>query len=307
MFVSETVVIEVYVMIDDLSVTALPAERRRRGQRPALSRSEVVTLAVLSQLECFPSERAFYRFADAQWRHLFPRLPDRAQLNRAIRAQHDALVVIGRACARHLDALTAPYEVLDTTVVAVRSAKRRGVGTMPEVGAIGYSTRHGWVNGIRVLAAVTPSAVITGWGVAPANAGERAMADTLLAERATPVQALPSAGRPASGVYLTDAGFAGRAARQRWRDWGADVVATPQPDSGERWPAAVQTRHTSQRQIVETVFGRLKKTFRLERDRPRTLGGLLARLAAKIAGSNLLIWLNQQAGRPGLTTVGVVL
>jgi len=307
MFVSETVVLEVYVMVDDLSVTALPPERRRRGQPPALCRSEVVTLAILSQLECFPSERAFYRFVDAQWRHLFPRLPDRSQLNRAIRAQYAALVTIGRACARRLDALTAPYEVLDTTVVAVRSAKRRGVGTMPEVGAIGYSTRGGWVNGIRLLAAVTPTATITGWGIAPANAGERAMADVLLAERALPIQTLRSAGRPASGLYLTDSGFAGRDARQRWLDWDADVLASPQPDSGERWSAPVRALHTSKRQIVETVFGRLKKTFRLERDRPRTLGGLLARLAAKIAGSNLLIQLNQQVGRPGLTTVGVVL
>jgi hypothetical protein len=307
MFVPETVVIEVYVMVDELSLTALPPERRRRGQQPALSRSEVVTLALLSQLECFPSERAFYRFVDAQWRHLFPRLPDRSQLNRAIRAQHDALVALGRACARCLDALTAPYEVLDTTVVAVRSAKRRGVGTMPEVGAIGYSTRSGWVNGIRLLAAVTPDAAITGWGIAPANAGERAMADVVLAERATPVQTLPSAGRAASGLYLADTGFGGRAARQRWLEWGADVLASPQPDSGERWSVAMRAVHTSKRQIVETVFGRLKKTFRLERDRPRTLDGLLARIAAKVAGSNLLIRLNQQAGRPGLTTVGVVL
>jgi hypothetical protein len=45
----------------------------------------------------------------------------------------------------------------------------------------------------------------------------------------------------------------------------------------------------------------------LERHRPRILGGLMARLAARIAGSNLLSRLNYQAGRPGSTSVGVVL
>lgn len=306
MFISETVVIEVYVMIEELSATVLPPERRRRGQQPALSRSEVLTLAVLSQLRCFGSERGFYRSISTSWRHLFPRLPDRSQLNRAIRAQYAALVAIGRACARQLDALTAPYECLDTTVVALRTTNRRGVGPMPEVGAVGYSTRQGWVDGVRLLAAVTPTAVITGWGIAPANAGERAMAETLFTERATPVQTLPSAGRAASGSYLADTGFAGREARTRWLELDADVLAPPQPDSAERWSKARRTWHTSHRQIVETVFGRLQRDFRLGQDRPRTLRGVLTGIAAKVAGSNLLIRLNQRAGRPGLTVAGVV-
>lgn len=307
MFMSETVVIEVYVMIDEISATTLPPVRRRRGQQPALSRTEVLTLALLSQLRSFGSERGFYRSISTSWRHLFPHLPDRSQLNRAIRAQYEALVTIGRACARQVDALSALYEALDTTVVPVRATKRRGVGPMPEVGAIGYSTRQGWVDGVRLLAAVTPSAMITGWGLAPANAGERAMAETLLTERATLEQTLPSAGRAASGVYLTDTGFAGRTARERWGELGADVLAPPQPDSGERWSKARRRWHTSHRQIVETVFGRLQRDFRLGHDRPRTLRGLLTGVAAKVAASNLLIRLNHLAGRPGLTVAGIVL
>jgi hypothetical protein len=305
--VPEAVVIGVYVMADEFQAAALPPVPRTGGQRPALHRSEVLTLALLAQLGCFPSERAFWRFADAEWRHLFPRLPHRSQLNRAVRAQRAALVAFGRWVARRLDALTAEYEVLDRTAVPLRNAKRRGVGAMPEVVAHGRSLRLGWYQGVRLLVAATPAGVVTGWGIAPGNEPDRALADVLLAERAAPVQALPSAGRAASGVYLADTGFAGRAARARWAALGADVLAPPQRDSRERWPRAWRALHQRRRQIVETVFARLHGPFRLERDRPRSLGGLLTRIAAKVALSNALIRLNRDAGRPGLTLAGLVI
>jgi len=255
MLVPETVVIAVYVMVDDFQRAELPPVARRGGQQPALSRSEVLTLGLLSQLACFPSERAFHRFAVAQWRHLFPRLPHRSQLNRAIRAQATALAAFGRCCARHLDALTAEYEVLDCTAVPLRASTRRGVGAMPEVAARGKSLRLGWFVGVRLLIAVTPSGVV----------------------------------------------------RARWLALGADVLAPPQEESRERWPPAARAQHRRKRQIVETVFARLHGAFRLDRDRPRSLGGLWARLAAKIALSNALIRLNAEAGRPGLRLTGLVM
>ena len=307
MLIPETVVIAVSAMVDEFQATQLPPVVRKGGQQPALTRSEVLTLALFSQLGCFASERAFYRVVAADWRHLFPRLPSRVQLNAAIRAQAEVLVAFGRCCARRLDALTAEYEVLDCTAVPLRTAKRRGVGPMPEVVARGKSGRLGWFVGVRLLVATTPTGVITGWGIAPGNEQDRALADVLLAERAALEPALPSVGRPASGVYLADSGFAGRDARARWLALGADVLAPPQRGSGERWEKPVRAQHRRKRQIVETVFARLHGAFRLERGRPRSLSGLLARIAAKIALSNALIRLNRDADRPGLTLAEVVM
>lgn len=305
MSIPESVVIAVYAMVDDFQRTALPPVRKRGGFQPALHRSEVMTLALLSQVDCFASEAAFWRYADAEWRQLFPRLPHRTQLNRAIRAHTHHLVAFGRWCARHLDALTADYEVLDCTAVPLRANQRRGVGAMPEVVGRGKASRLHWYVGVRLLIAVTPTGMITGWTIAPGEAQDRVLADELLAERAVPEQQLASAGRPASGTYLADSGFAGRAARARWLEWGADVLAPPQPDSHDRWPTTVLTRHQRRRQIVETVFGRLHRFFRLEGDRPTSLVGVQARIAAKIALSNAAIRLNQLAGRPLLQVVGL--
>ena len=53
----------------------------------------------------------------------------------------------------------------------------------------------------------------------------------------------------------------------------------------------------SLRQIVETVYAKLMEFFRLEKERPHSLDGFQANLAAKAALHNFCIWLNTQLGR----------
>jgi hypothetical protein len=264
----------------------------------------VLALALLGQLGGFASERAFHRFVDAEWRHLFPRLPSRVQLNAAVRGQAGALVAFGRACARRLDALTAEYEVLDCTAVPLRTAKRRGVGAMPEVAARGTSGRLGWFVGVRLLVAATPAGAITGWGIAPGNEQDRSLADALLAERAAPEPALPGVGRPASGVYLADSGFAGREARARWGG------------AGRRRPGAAPARQRRPLAEAGPVPAPPQAPDRRDGLRAAARGvppgarpsPLLGRAAGphrrQVALSNALIRLNRDAGRPGLTLAG---
>jgi hypothetical protein len=50
--------------------------------------------------------------------------------------------------------------------------------------------------------------------------------------------------------------------------------------------------------VIEQVSGQLKDLSTLERHRAKTLGGLLTRLAAKIAAFTAGQWLNARQGRP---------
>jgi hypothetical protein len=60
----------------------------------------------------------------------------------------------------------------------------------------------------------------------------------------------------------------------------------------------LQNRLSGKRQVIEGVIGQLKDFFGLERHRSKTLGGLLTRLAAKIAAYTCGQRLNDQLGRP---------
>lgn len=302
----DTFLTTLYVMIDDFDKACLLPERPP-GPPAALSRAEVLTLALMSQWQPFASERAFYRYALRHWRAACPTLPDRAQFNRLVRRHRLALVACFRHLVEGLQAQRCPYEVLDTTPAPTRDAKRRGQGWLAGLADIGWSNRLGWYEGFQVLTAVTPPGVITGFGFGAASSKDQPLAETFFAARHCPHPALPSVGAPAAGPYLTDKGFEGQAYHEHWRaDYGALVICAPKRTSRHPWPRPWRRWLAGLRQIVETVNGCLQHTFRLNRERPHALEGFQARLAAKAALHNFCIWLNQQLGRPRLAFADLV-
>ena len=191
-------------MIDDFCQGHLPPEPR--GGAPAsLTPSEVLTLALFGQWQRFPSERAFYRYAQRHLRGAFPTVPDRSQFNRLLRQHQEAVVAFSGSLVQRLQAQPCADEVLDATAVPTRDAKRRGLGWLPGIADIGRSHRLGWYEGLYRLLSVNPVGVITGVGDAPASIKDPPLAETFLAVRHQPHPRLPSVGAPAQGPYV---GFA---------------------------------------------------------------------------------------------------
>jgi len=296
----DTFVTIVYVFVDD-TVKQLPPPRRHPGPQGKLSVSEVVTLAMLSQWKIFRSERLFAGYVQRHLRSAFPSLPDRSQLNRAIRAAHDTIVAVGQALVQTLDIAHQAYELLDGMGVAVRNNKRSGPGWLDGIAATGFSNRLGWYDGFHILTAIDPRGVLSGYAIAPACTKEQPYAEDFLAARAFPNPRTTMVGQPAAGVYLADTGFEGRERHQQWAEaYGAVVLAPPRNDRKHAWPREWRRWHAHKRQIVETVHGKWTEQFRLDEERPHSLDGFLARFAALAALHNACIWLNLQLGREPL-------
>ncbi len=91
---------------------------------------------------------------------------------------------------------------------------------------------------------------------------------------------------------------------RRWlKEYGVLVAATPKNNERrayERraWLKADRRWAAGKRQIIEGVIGQLKDFFGLERHRAKTLGGLLARLAAKVTAYTCGQRINGSLGRP---------
>src|SRR5215204_3237619 len=163
----DTFLTALYVMVDDFCHSQPP--KRRPGPKASLSESEVITLAIFARWGRFCGERDFYRYARRRLHDAFPTLPDRSQFNRLVRscvdlieevALHLALMPNARANARG----AACYEALDTSAMPVRDVKRRGEGWLAGYADIGWSNSLGWYEGFRLLLAVDPTGVITGFG-----------------------------------------------------------------------------------------------------------------------------------------------
>lgn len=293
----ETFLVELYVVADEFC--KMHPSASHPGPAAALDRSEVVSLALLSQWARFRSERDFWRYATTRLRAYFPHLPSRPQFNRQVRRQQATITAFALWLAPRLGATTAPYQALDGTAVPTRNAKRRGRGWLAGIADIGRCLRRGWIEGLRLLVSTTPDGIITGWGVGPASTNDRALAETFFAQRAAAVPALPSGGQAGRSVYVADSGFAGQVCQEQWVTMShAQVVAPPQGGSHHGWPPDERRWLAGKRQIVETVIGRLESAFRLEAERPHELDGFLARLAAKMALHNVCLWFNRRDGQP---------
>jgi hypothetical protein len=81
--------------------------------------------------------------------------------------------------------------------------------------------------------------------------------------------------------------------------WGLSHPSA-QTQQSQTLVQATQALVASIRQIIESVYDKLFNAFGLWRERPHELGGLRARLAARVALHNFCMWLNQQLGCPRL-------
>jgi hypothetical protein len=138
-----------------------------------------------------------------------------------------------------------------------------------------------------VALVVDPEGVVSAFGLAPAASDERPIGDALIAEDLHEAYlAYPRVLRASSG---SGAGFGSTG---RW--W----PPPPYDDSRRAWSQADRRWASGKRQIIEGVIGQLKDFFSLERHRAKTLGGLLTRLAAKVAAYTCAQRINYSLGRP---------
>jgi hypothetical protein len=71
-----------YVLIDNFCQSEKLAQTHHPAPQAALSGAEVATLTLFGQWAQFPSERAFYRYAERSLQAAFLTLPARSQFNR---------------------------------------------------------------------------------------------------------------------------------------------------------------------------------------------------------------------------------
>ena len=299
---ADTFLVALYVEADEFCKRHAP--KVRRGPAAALTRAELLCLALFSRWSAFRSERGFYRYAERRLRPLFPSLPTRPQFNRQVRAHEAEIVAFFLDLADRLGVREESVQAIDSTAVPTRNLKRRGLGWLAGEADIGYSNRRGWYEGFRVLSAVTPSGVLSGFGYSSASTNDHPLAESFFELRRQPRPGFFAAAGRWARVYLADSGFWGTHITQAWEArYRAFVVAAPQRNregQPRAWPREVRRWLASQRQIVETIFDKLLYDFRLEEERPHTREGFQVRLAASMAMHNFCILFNRQIGRPDL-------
>ena len=157
---TEDFIIELFCRVDD----RLGPAPRRRG-RAKLAPSELLTLGLLFALKG-DSGRDFYRWISNNYRHLFPRLPERTRLFRRLLARWEDAVAL----------LADPtlLGVLDTYGVELLHPIREG-RSAKQIGRKGVSN-HRWIVGAKVGLLVNQWGEVVAWTVLPDNVHDSAFA-----------------------------------------------------------------------------------------------------------------------------------
>ncbi len=284
----DSLLVSLYVLAENWWKATRSADNPGAGRPSLISEPEILTLAILAQWPRFRSERDFHRFANAHLREYFPTLPSQSQFNRRVRALEGEMGALSAHLAGTLAEEGAVYHVLDATlipaVVRVRACRKGLFAGQATFGRCASKTE--WVYGFKVGLAITPAGVITAFTLAEASADERLIGEALIQ-------------RDGHTAYLADKGFTSVGWERHWlAEYGALVAATPKDNSKRAWDASGRLWAAGKRQVIEGVINQLKDQFLLERHRAKTLEGLLARLAAKIAAYTCGQYLNSRLGRP---------
>jgi hypothetical protein len=284
----DSLLVSLYFLAENWWKCAHSSDTPTVGRPSLISDPEIPTLAILAQWPRFRSERDFFRFACAHLREYFPTLPSQSQFNRRVRALEGEMKSLQLHLARGMADASAVYHVLDTTLIpavaGVRACRKGLFAGQATFGRCASKTE--WVYGFKVGLAITPEGVVTTFCLAEASADGRPVGEILIRE-------------DGHAAYLADKGFTSVKWGRHWlSEHGALVAATPKDNSRRAWPEADRLWAAGKRQIIEGVINQLKDFFFLERHRAKTLEGLLARLAAKIAAYTCGQYLNRELGRP---------
>lgn len=275
----EEAITALFCLVDDAYRALNPKGWRSHESIKQLSDSEVPTLALLRQLRGVESERSFPRDTERFFPHLFPGVVGLhpSSLHRRVRKLGRFLEPLRRDVPGELvgDPETL---IVDSTLLAVLHPGQvaRSAG-FPGAEWVKWGSFA--VYGVKLHPVRSTNRVPLSHGITPAN-----VADVLVAR-----ELLAGAGLEEGTVarrLLGDLAYRGGALEEDPAE--SDVLLAT--EKADRRPAV--------RQRVEVRLAALKRVFGMDGTPAKTLVGLVARIAAKVAAYTYGLHVNRLLGRP---------
>ncbi|GIH73569.1 IS982 family transposase [Sphaerimonospora thailandensis] len=288
-----TLATALYVKIDD-AVKAWPdlaPWRPKVGIAPTLSDAELVTLAVMSALLGFTSERHWLRYARTHLTGMFPYLPGQSGYNKRLRKASTLLKHMIRMLATDTGLWSDDVWVVDSTPVECgrsrETAKRSALAGWAEYGYCASHSRYFW--GLRLHLLCTLGGLPIAFALTGAKADERETLQGMLDDAPELL-----AGHPRQTI-IGDKNYYGREFEQNLTDSDVRLLRPARKGEPERAGARL---FKPLRQTIESINQTFKGQLDLERHGGRTPEGVVARVLARILALTAAIWHNDKTGQP---------
>ena len=289
----DTLATALYVKIHDAlkARPELAPWRPEVGIEPTLSDAELVTLAVMSALLGFTSERRWLRHANAHLRCLFPYLPLQSGYNKRLRKASGLFIHVIRILATDTSLWSDDVWVVDSTPVECgrsrETAKRSDLAGWAEYGYCASHSRFFW--GLRLHLLCTLGGLPVAFALTGAKADER---QTLLGMLDAGGDLMIS--HPDQTI-IGDKNYFGRVFEQALTDRELHLLRPARKGEPERAGAAL---FKPLRQTIESINQTFKGQLDLERHGGRTANGVIIRVLARVLALTAAIWHNDKTGQP---------
>jgi hypothetical protein len=288
-----TLATALYARIDDTLKASpeLAPWRPAVGIAPTLSDAELLTLAVMSALLGYTSERRWLRRAHRDFRHLFPRIPQQSGYNKRLRAAASLLTHMIRILAMDTTLWSDDVWVVDSTPVGCgrsrETAKRSDLAGWAEYGYCASHSRYFW--GLRLHLVCTLGGLPVLFALTGAKADERETLRDML-DTAPEVQAA----HPRQTI-IGDKNYYGREFEHDLTERHQQLLRPARKGEPERAGAHL---FKPLRQVIESINQTFKGQLDLERHGGKTPAGVTVRVLTRILALTAAIWLNDKTGQP---------
>jgi len=276
------VLIACYCLIDDSLKRLFNTQSlRKAGPAPALTDAEVITIAVVAELQGQHTDKAIWSYASSAWKIWFPRLGSRSAFVRQLAGLWSVVQSIQTLLVRWLQLKQECFHVVDGFPIRVcRLARAARCRLFAGDAAKGYcAAQKEYFYGFKGHVVTTEDGWIVGMAVAAANVDERdAALDTV------------------DGLFGWLIGDKGYISQEFWATLGRMglLVRTPlrknMVDPEDDWK---EEKFGERRRIVETVIEQFVEGLGLKTMKARDLWHLTARVGRKVLAhtlANLLCW-----------------
>jgi Transposase DDE domain len=288
-----TLATALYVKIhDELRASPdLAPERPAVGFVPTLSDAELVTLAVMSALLGYTSERHWLRYANAHLRGMFPYLPLQPGYNKRLRAASSLVMHMIRILVRDTSLWSDDVWVVDSTPVECgrsrETARRSDLAGWAEYGYCASHSRYFW--GLRLHLLCTLGGLPVAFALTGAKADERETLTGMLDTDADLVATHPDQ------TIIGDKNYFGRTFEEGLTDRDMQLLRPARKGEPERAGARL---FKPLRQTIESINQTFKGQLDLERHGAHTPAGVIIRVLAKILALTAAIWHNDKTDQP---------
>lgn len=269
---------------------------RRIDHQPAFCDAQVVTIALVGELQGEDSQKAWHGRVHKNWRPLFPDLCERSRYGRRLRRLRIAMAHLQQQLGFLLGVDTDRYRMVDSLPLSLCHLRRVNSSRRPfeYVASVGYCASkkehyYGWkIQLLCDLRGIPCYLVAT-----PAHTSDLAGFEAL-------VQDLAEVGLTHLAILVVaDKGYVGKDfTAQIKAHYGIELMPIPRHYQKDLPVSALSRLLQKSRRQIETTIGQLADQMNIEWTRCRSLSGLMTSLVAKITAFNMAIYFNQLLGEP---------